>query len=430
MPNQSPIVTFSQLNSAFNSNESVPAEADKIVREVADNELEAAMLLSSLGDAMKIIEASEKVPGVLVSPDHKFASLLQTFIAANAKDFEEIKTGGVEAKFDNHDVLGWLRSIFSWFKGFNKHDWLTATDEPVSFSNEARLGLLGDWGTGLYGAPECSRSLANDPKGYQLLFHLGDVYYSGDTKEVEERFLNLWAKNDTTLKNAISRACNSNHEMYTGGNSYFDLTLKAFDQSASYFALQNDYWILAGLDSAYFTSDVMHNKADLNQEQVDWLDRLVAQAGERKIILFSHHQPLSYFDGGNPRLTGKLDRLLTNQKIFAWYWGHEHRCILYDQHPVWKLYGRCAGHSGFPYFRDDVTNYSLYSGHGENRWLKLPANVSSPGAIMIDGPNPFVTGEETKYGVQGYMTLEFSDRQLNEIVHAPDGTVFYEQRLI
>ena len=31
------------------------------------------------------------------------------------------------------------------------------------------------------------------------------------------------------------------------------------------------------------------------------------------------------------------------KKIFAWYWGHEHRCALYDQHPKWGVFGRCIG---------------------------------------------------------------------------------------
>lgn len=419
------------MNQVVNGHESTIEDAAKIAQEIADDPIEAAKLMAAFAGALKALEASEHVPGVMISPDHKFASLLQTCAAQNAVEFEKTRAGGLEAKFDERDLLGWVRSVFSWIKGFNKHEWKTAPAAPDSFANQTRLGLLGDWGTGLYGAPECGRSLANDPAGYGLLFHLGDVYYSGDVTEIDERFLKFWPRNETTLKTAVSRACNSNHEMYTGGKGYFSRTLEEFDQPASYFAAQNDYWLLAGLDSAYFTKDIMHNKADLNQEQVDWLEQLVAQAGDRRVILFSHHQPFSFFDEDNPLLAGKLSRLLEGGKIFAWYWGHEHRCILYDRHPVWKMYGRCAGHSGFPYFRDDLKNHVVHeTSRLDTSWIKLPTKNLTPGAIMIDGPNPYVAGVESKYGVQGYMTLEFGDDQLNELVHAPDGTILYNRRLV
>ena len=58
--------------------------------------------------------------------------------------------------------------------------------------------------------------------------HLGDVYYSGTEKEVEERFLKVWPTEAAT----INRALNGNHEMYSGGFGYFKLILPAFGQAA------------------------------------------------------------------------------------------------------------------------------------------------------------------------------------------------------
>lgn len=438
MLEQNPIVTFRQLDQAFNKgprgHESVMKIAQEQADAVANDPVESAMMLASLGNALKILEDSEQVPGVLVSPDHRMASLLQSFLASEATSFEPLKTGGEEAKFDEKDLLGWFVSLFSWIKGLRKHEWLVADPEPETIprsTDDFRLALLGDWGTGLYGAPECSKSIAGDASGYDLLFHLGDVYYSGDIAEIENRFIKFWPKNDSTLKNALSRACNSNHEMYTGGNAYFDVTLKRFGQKASYFALQNDYWILAGLDSAYFTGDLMHNKADLNEGQLEWLNRIVNNAGERKVLLFTHHQPFSHFDSSNALMTGKLNDLLKDNRIFGWYWGHEHRCILYDQHPAWGFYGRCVGHSGFPYFRDKLNDVAIIEEVAENtRWFRLEGKNLTPAARILDGPNQYLKGEEDKYGLQGYMTLEFSGNQLNEIVHAPDGTILYNRRLV
>src|SRR5262249_26109517 len=193
-----------------------------------------------------------------------------------------------EAKFDDKDYVAWVGSFFTWWKGIIDHPWL---DQPKThrFDNRANLALLGDWGTGMYGAPESARSIENYAQGYQIRLHLGDVYYSGNKDEVKKRFLDIWPKNKTG--NEINRACNSNHEMYTGGHAYFGQTLNAFKQSASYFALENDHWILAGLDTGY-------KEKDLKGKQDEWLSDLVNNSQGRRILLFSHHQPFSPFDGG------------------------------------------------------------------------------------------------------------------------------------
>ena len=53
-----------------------------------------------------------------------------------------------------------------------------------------------------------------------------------------------------------------------------------------------------------------------------------------------------------------------------------------------------------------------------------------PGGLILEGPNPYIPGHEHEYGPHGYMTLEFKDEQLNEIVHAPDGSPVYARQLI
>ena len=58
--------------------------------------------------------------------------------------------------------------------------------------------------------------------------HLGDVYYSGTKKEVQQRFLDIWPKDAGRRTIAV----NSNHEMYSGGFGYFDLALPAIGQKS------------------------------------------------------------------------------------------------------------------------------------------------------------------------------------------------------
>jgi Calcineurin-like phosphoesterase len=164
--------------------------------------------------------------------------------------------------------------------------------------------------------------------GYYMVMHLGDVYYSGDGGEMKARFLDVWPK----AQGAISRGLNGNHEMYTGGKAYFDAALKQFGQPASYFALQNNHWLLAGLDTAYADHD-------LAGDQASWLTNLIAQAGDRRVVLSSHHQPFSLMDVQGPKLVQKLQPHLATGRIYAWYWGHEHHCVVYDGHPAWRLRG-------------------------------------------------------------------------------------------
>jgi hypothetical protein len=384
---------------------------------------EAAQLMEELANALKTLEAKELVAGVLASPEDRFTSVLQSYLAEKSLQAEKVRPaegGGLEAQFDEHDILGWAKSLFTWVKKLKPHRWLTAPAAPGPLPNALRVGILGDWGTGLYGAPVCAASIQKDPKDYGLLIHLGDVYYSGTESEVNERFLNLWPRKP----NAINRACNSNHEMYTGGYAYFRQTLKQFDQPASYFALHNDHWLLVGLDSAYEEGRLAH-------DQVAWLKGLLATAGDRRVILFTHHQLFSWAEETKAKMQSQLGDLLTSKRLFAWYWGHEHRCMLYDQHPVWNLHGRCIGHSGYPYFRDEFTQGTVVA-HGpqDTAWRKVASKNMVPGGLILEGPNPYIPGHEQQYGPQGYLTLEFSGEHLHEIIHTPDGSKIYERELI
>lgn len=417
MSTKNTIITYRQISQLITNNEATTN--DQLNKSVEDP-AQSASMLAALGAALKKLEDEDKNPGVLVSPDHKVASLLQAYLAerANEKgDFDMLPMGGKEAKFDSNDWLGWAGSFFTWWRKIKSHDFLAAAPEPEPFDNTIRVAMLGDWGTGLYGAPVCARSIEQDPKGYKLAVHLGDVYYAGNKGEVQERFLDLWPQNSV----AVNRAINSNHEMYTGGHGYFQLTLSKFNQAASYFAFQNDHWMLVGLDSAY-------KEHDLAGDQAAWLRNIIANAADRKIILMSHHQPISRLENQGPKLVEKLGEFLNAKKVFAWYWGHEHRCMLYDKHPAWEMYGRTVGHGGFPYFRDNLSG--VPEEPGLPNWYRLETSNMIPGGLVLDGPNDYITGHENEYGPNGYMFLEFNGPHLNEIVQEPDGTVVYERQLV
>lgn len=387
-----------------------------------------AARLTQLNEALRELEkaTAEADPDVMVAPRNRLASLIQSWAAARAAETGEVSplpTGGREVKFQE-GVLGadpaWAQSLWHMIQRLfeKEHEIVRPSGtKPDRLPDAARLAVFGDWGTGMYGAPATARSIQREREGYSVVLHLGDVYYSGTEDEVRQRFLELWPHRP----DAVNRALNANHEMYSGGFAYFDLTLEKFAQPSSYFTMENDHWTLVALDTA-------HTDHDMDEQQVKWLRRVVEGAEDRKVILFSHHQLYSLLGEQGEKLAKKLRQLLTGRKIFAWYWGHEHRCLLYDQHSDFGLHARCLGHGGIPYVREAKHAPVETRGNGFE-WRRVSSQMTNPSALLLDGPNPYVPGKEEKFGPQGYMTLELAGPHLNEIVHLPDGTRIWERQL-
>lgn len=383
------------------------------------------LIKKSVSEALDVLEASERHSGVMTVTDNPNASWLQSFLAENASSegkLDELWSGVSAPRFSEEDWLRWIRKSFLGFlRGrFGRHEWLTPSSEPDVCSNSMRLALIGDSATGMYGAPISKESIESD-SGYDCLISLADVYYTGTKKETKERFLKFWPKNPT----AISRALNGNHEMYSGGYGYFELTLPEFQQDASCFAFQNDHWLYLAIDSAYARSGLGFGGGELNEDQIEWLHKIVDKSADRKVIFFSHHPVYS----SSGKLAQQVSKLLNDKKIFAWYYGHKHECVIYDQHPIWGIYGRCVGHGGVPYERFRSGESVITTSVTDVTWRKLKAKGDVPGGLVLDGPNEFINNHEREYGPHGYMTLEFNGKHLNEIVHLPDGTIIYEREL-
>lgn len=214
---------------------------------------------------------------------------------------------------------------------------------------------------------------------------------------------------------------NSNHEMYSGGFGYFKLALPTIGQKSSYFALENSHYLLVGLDTAYVDHDI-------DNEQVAWLNLVIKQVREanrgtpKKLVLFSHHQLFSRLDNQGPKLRDALRHLLESKAITAWYWGHEHQCVIYDPHPRFGLRGRCLGNGGIPEVRKkEVMQAPMELNKGKVMWKRMSATDENPSCLVLDGPNPDVKGEENKFTPHGYMTLEFDGPILIERVFLANG---------
>jgi hypothetical protein len=377
-------------------------------------------------------------PDVMIAPDERAASLLLSMASELAQKgylpTRTLDTGAPEAVLDTRDI-GWVPTGLGWLRAalhLGRFDWRAPAEQPAPIPDDCRIAILGDWGSGRYGAGFCAQSIAGDAIGFDLVLHVGDVYYSGRAREVKHNVHSLWPwkVKACTPAGVTFRACNSNHEMYSGGKPYLAQTVTKFGQGSSAFALENTNWLLVGLDTAY---DEWH----LAEGQAAWLDRLLSREDGRRAVLFSHHQPFSHFSAVKGTLYAEIDSVVANHpgKIVAWYWGHEHLGVIYDRSETWGIHGRCIGHSGFPYFRNPALNsydrVAPEDAAADERLARLPAG-SAPAALIVDGPNVDVSqkaDQRARYGPNGFMTIQLRDDGIDEQLRSARGLVLHSRTI-
>ncbi len=237
------------------------------------------------------------------------------------------------------------------------------------------IALVGDWGTGSWmdGSIDCPalqvisqvKQLAPD-----YTIHLGDVYYAGtagflDSDEEVSNFVNSWVAGSQG-----SFMLNSNHEMYSGAQGYFGKGLKAApfaeQNNTSYFAIENDKWIVIGLDSAYYDqSPLFMNGALIDDDQINFIKDL--DTANKTVIVLTHHNPTNIEGTGTAQLTlwNDVTSALGRTPDF-WYWGHIHNGIVYSDQSFAAQNGtkaRCVGHSAIPF----GVGYGLQNPDGSNK---------------------------------------------------------------
>lgn len=203
------------------------------------------------------------------------------------------------------------------------------------------IALLADWG----GDNPAAKNIAaivhrQEPK---VAIHLGDIYYGGVQDECEA-FLRNWplqadpAHPGRRIPPGSSLALNGNHEMYSGGQSFFSTVLPAFGQPQPFFCLEGEFWRIIGLDTAYTAGRLKPSAPDDPTTQWNWLVNLLKNGPKRANIFLTHHQPVSahtqeFHDSAS--LRADVEELLSTQgvgrnAIFGWFFGHEHRCTIYE----------------------------------------------------------------------------------------------------
>jgi Calcineurin-like phosphoesterase len=237
----------------------------------------------------------------------------------------------------------------------------------VEIPNNARIALIGDWGTGTQDAIALLRQVKQ--QNPDILVHLGDIYYSGTADECDQHFRQIvdevFDRSNTHLP-VFTMA--GNHDMYSGGDGYYALigalNQPPRQQKSSFFCLrsENKAWQLLAMDTGLHDYDpltVTDALTFVDAAEEAWHIRRIKELGTGQTILLSHHQLYSAFsqigperpDGSfnacNPSLLTSLEKFSAAGKIAAWFWGHEHMLNIYQPYAGLNK-GRCVGHGAIP----------------------------------------------------------------------------------
>jgi hypothetical protein len=286
----------------------------------------------------------------------------------------------------------------------------------------ARIALVGDWGTGTEDAVDLLEQVAKHNP--DVLIHLGDIYYAATPEECQKYFLDIV---DRVFDRGSGRVptftlC-GNHDVYSGGVGYYGILPKlnpvppfaaGWAQPASYFALRSPGWQLLAMDTGLHDQDpfdVIKSVTYLDPQEEAWhVDKIrrFSEGGGRTILL-SHHQLFSAFSAIgqgaiNPRLEEswqKFQAAAGPSDIAAWFWGHEHNLCVYEPFAGLEK-GRCIGHGAIPAFLDP-SPYSLLA-----NIQPLPELVDVPGQ---PGQKLELAASGSIYD-HGFVILELDDAAL------------------
>jgi len=247
--------------------------------------------------------------------------------------------------------------------------------------NNAKVAIIGDWGTGMSDAKHLLITLMNQHEP-DIIIHLGDIYYSASPTEVYSNFANTitQAFNKTLGTNKRIPVFNipGNHDYYCFGYELYKMVkgLNSFNedakQKASYFCLktEDDGWQFLGMDTGYDDAvpldqfNPFAGGPQLHASEVQWhQDKLNKFDGAT--ILLSHHQLFSHIakiNGQESRYSGypNMNKGLLDvfqpyfkNKVAAWLWGHEHNQVMYQSNLYGLGKGRLIGASAFEEAKSD-----------------------------------------------------------------------------
>ena len=315
--------------------------------------------IASLDASMAAVRAEDHTsPGLYQSHD-KLTSLMQSSMNGTLRHHSHIGDM-LPARFNlfgQGNAVVWaptgIAALLEHYRG--KAPFRCATERSkIVIPDQCKIAILGDWGADNDHAQSIAELVQQQDPDYVI--HLGDIYYSGSEPECV-KFLENWPLRDASgqPKQGSSFALNGNHEMYSEGRYYFATVLEGFGQEASCFALSNEWWQLLGIDTAYVAFSISGDTRDQHLRcQWDFLVDCINTDSSKKNILLSHNQPVSAFlkeTADSAPLRAEYERLIAATRkdaIYGWFFGHEHRCTIYDDSAL-PYKARLLGNGAIPH---------------------------------------------------------------------------------
>jgi hypothetical protein len=344
------------------------------------------------------------------------------------------------SKFGDLDA-GWVTALIFYIAlklGVSEvSSWAPFGTTPAIVSNTddtVKIAIVGDWGTGSwpdgnidYPALSVINQVQLQTPDYTI--HLGDVYYAGtagflDSDEELNNFVNTWPSGSQG-----SFMLNSNHEMYSGAQGFFGKGLKAtqfsLQNNTSYFAIQNDKWIIIGLDTAYYDkSPLFMNGALTDANQINFLKSL--NTANKTVILLTHHNPTNIEGTGTAQ--GATQLPLWNQVISAlgrapeyWYWGHVHNAMVYSNTSFPSQNGvkaRCVGHGAIPF----GVGWGLQNPDGTNK-----PSIEYFAHELLSSVYDSTNAQQAKRVLNGFAMLTIRSAEIEEQFFDQTGAVRWSQ---
>ena len=287
-------------------------------------------------------------------------------------------------------------------------------------SEHCKIAFVSDWGTGTPLAKNVMRGIARQKP--DIVIHLGDVYYSGTKKEMQDHFLTIvreYLPAETAVYNLAG-----NHDLYAGGAGYYWL-IDELGQPASYFCLRNDHWQILSIGAPPEVGDpksALSAIPAIDSKEIQWHQHKLNTAAGRKTVMLSHYQ--LFTASGNIGRTEDNRPLALNPVLYQafethlpdidlWLWGHEHNLIAFEPY-VGLRKGRCIGSGAIPVALHwqpykQLPNLSVPDHPGVAPRINLDCQLGHDGdhyhhafaVLEIDGPNglmsyfqvPGVTGD-------------------------------------
>jgi hypothetical protein len=274
---------------------------------------------------------------------------------------------------------------------------------PITYQQETlRIAVVGDGGYSGIAQQNVIRLILDRhfEAPFDLVIHLGDVYFAGGIEEMTRNFLSPYSK----VRNAGPRVLTlvGNHDLYYGGEAFL-FALNILNQPGRYFAIECPDWRIVCLDTSLGAERILGNDAKLDDGQLDWFDGLLRLNDGKRLILMSHHFITSAWEDPASSLFEQIGARVKD-RIFSWYWGHEH-CVALYRRTEHGFYGACVGNGSFL-----------------EKW-RLPNANRTPPQWFPNGRCTCDLKSNSHFWQHGYLELEIS-KQATETVWLEDGSSF------